>query len=45
MRCETCEEEKVDVEWTTDPYQEEINGVQDWSWMCGECYQISAWEI
>jgi hypothetical protein len=45
MMCETCKKVKPDVQWIPDPYQLEINEVEDWSWMCNQCYRNSADDI
>jgi hypothetical protein len=44
-KCDTCGKVNETVEWVCDPFQEEIHGVEDWSFMCSDCYQQSAWDI
>lgn len=35
--CNDCGEYKSDVEYTTCPYEEEINNKQIWVWLCSDC--------
>lgn len=43
--CESCGKVKDDVEWTTDPFAEEIHDKTVWMWLCRECWQEYADDI
>lgn len=40
-RCRTTE----NVEYCIDPYQEEINEIVVWVYLCPDCYQEYLWDI
>lgn len=44
--CE-CECGKHDgpVEYVINPYDEDVNGVTNWQWLCARCYDDSAGDI
>lgn len=44
-KCDICGEYKADVEYTIDPYIEEIYGESIYKNMCDECYQNAIYDI
>lgn len=45
MICDRCHEDKDDVEYIANPYDEDVNNEIVMEYLCGNCYQEYCYDI